>query len=103
MKPAGPIRSSNSAGWAGRNSALSAFRSLMSLTRWSPRRITSLSSSSPVMTGYAFSSAPAGTPNSLATAATVVIPGVSTSSGASSGGGSSTGWASALAISTFAA
>ena len=46
-----PIRSSNSASWAGRNGAPSALPSLMSLTRWSPRTSTSRSSSSPTMIG----------------------------------------------------
>ena len=65
--------------------------------------MTSRSSSSPTITGNAFSSAPAGTPSAPATAATVIRPGVSSSTGSGSPAGSSTGWASALAISTLAA
>ena len=49
------------------------------------------------------SNAPGGSERCVATASIVVMPGVSTRSGASVGGGSSTGCASALAISTFAA
>ena len=55
------------------------------------------------MIGYALISAPAGTPSASQTCATVVWPGVDSSTGASSAGGSSTGFGVALATSTLAA
>ena len=48
--------------------------------------------------------APSGTPSCPQTSSTVLAPGVSASFGSGAAAGSrSTGWASALAISTFAA
>ena len=53
--------------------------------------------------GSVLMKAPCGKPRCPATSSTLVRPGVSTSSGASSGGGSSTGCAVAEATSTLAA
>ena len=58
---------------------------------------------SSTITGSALISAPAGSPSWPETSSIVVIPGVSTSSGAGSDGGSSTGFGSAEATSTLAA
>ena len=113
MKPGGPMRAAISSSLAGRHPVGSipassclrprALASLISFTRWSPRTTTIASASSPITTGNAFSSAPAGTPSAADTWATVTSPGVETSSGASGAGGRSTGPGSALATSTLAA
>ena len=98
------MTSSNSSGRAGRKPQPSTLRSFVSFTRWSPRTMISISPRpSSGTTGKALSSTPASTPSACVTAATVVAPGVWTSSGASSPGGSVTGRASARAICTFAA
>ena len=105
MKPGSvPKRSRTSASSASRAGTPSAFWSLISLRRWSPRTSTSTGSSSPAITGMALISAPAGTPSIPVTASIVRAPGVSTSRGSSRAGGSpSTSAAVALAISTLAA
>ena len=103
MYPGGPSCSDTSSAWAGRKSDRSAVRSLISFTRWSPRRTTSFIAPPSTITGYAFRSAPAGTLSARATASIVVMPGVSTRSGCEVAAGSSTGRGSAAATSTLAA
>ena len=76
MKPGGPSRSAISVSLAGRHFAPSAFVSLISLRRWSPRRTTTTKPrSSSTTIGSDFSSPPAGTSSSAETAATVFAPG----------------------------
>ena len=105
MKPGSAPKSfRTSSASAGRNGAPSAFWSLISFSRWSPRTTTSTGPRPSAYTGNALISAPGGTPSCPQTASIVVAPGVSTSSGCGFGAGSpSTGCGSALAISTFAA
>ena len=87
---------------AGRKSWPSAFRSLTSFSRWSPRVRTRTGPRSSAITGKALIRAPAGTPSSPDTASIVVAPGVSTGSGEPPER-PSTGCGVALATSTFAA
>ena len=105
MKPASaPNLLRTSSASAGRNGAPSVFWSLISLRRWSPRITTRTGPRSSTITGNALMMAPRGTPSASQTASTVEAPGVSTSRGSGEASGSpSTGWAVALAISTFAA
>ena len=104
MNPGGPSRSRDLVGVRRPERRLpSAARSLISLTRWSPRTIDELHPVAVDDHRERLQQRAGGDPERAGDRLDVVIPGVWTSSGASSGGGSATGWASAVATSTLAA